>query len=57
MQAINIEVVANGFKINVYHDQDPETGFGKRDEFVFESPAKLRKAVKLFLDQLTQKGE
>lgn len=54
IQSFSINTVKNGYTICVHSQQDGEMVL---DDFVFESPAKLRKAVKIFLDQLTQKGE
>lgn len=55
MEHFIVEKVNNGFKVLAV--SNIENGMRQEDEFVFESPAKLRKAVKFFLDKLTQKGE
>lgn len=52
VKSFSVVTVENGFIVNVSTD---ETSISK--EFVFDSPAKLKKGVKFFVEQLTQKGE
>ena len=52
VKSFSVVTVENGFIVNVH--QGDEIG---SKEFVFDSPAKLKKGIKFFVEQLTQKGE
>lgn len=58
MKRFNVEKAENGFVMNLYFEVEKDGYFDfEVKQFVFDSPAKLKKGIKTILDQFTQKGE
>lgn len=62
MNSFNVQKVDNGFVIELFEESQVDNGNGgfftdfKQSKFVFESPAKLKKGLKLIVAKLTQEG-
>lgn len=60
MNSFNVQKVDNGFVVELLEESQVADGSGdlftsfKQSKFVFESPAKLKKGLKLIVAKLTQ---
>lgn len=63
MTNFNVQKVDNGFVVEFFEEVEVDDGSGqtyksfKDSKFVFESPAKLKKGLKLIVSKLTSEAE